>query len=174
MIYLDLCQTHRSLVWEREHTAKQVPSIKATGVRFNLFVTSPMAHMLGMFVQEYSSTCHLCLSELQNKHEKLQIAVSLYYVREVSYIIWNSGRQTLEYRMLIGYKELQSVLCSIAPCWFHLIIYLVDNGQKSFSDHELSSNTEKILQLWLTDNNSPSPRQLYYQAQLLQIPDLAF
>lgn len=36
----------------REHTAKQVPSVKATGVRFNLFVTSPIAHIFGMLVRE--------------------------------------------------------------------------------------------------------------------------
>ena len=39
-----------------EHTAKQVPSIKATGVRFIRFVTSPIAQMLGTVVREYSST----------------------------------------------------------------------------------------------------------------------
>lgn len=37
-------------------TAKHVPSISATGVRFIRFVTSPTAHMLGMLVLEYSST----------------------------------------------------------------------------------------------------------------------
>lgn len=37
-------------------TAKHVPSIKATGVRFIRFVTSPTAQMLGILVREYSST----------------------------------------------------------------------------------------------------------------------
>lgn len=41
---------------EGKHTAKQVPSINATGVRFNRFVTSPTAHMFGTVEREYSST----------------------------------------------------------------------------------------------------------------------
>lgn len=41
---------------EKNHTAKQVPSIKATGVRFIRFVTSPIAHIVGTLVLEYSST----------------------------------------------------------------------------------------------------------------------
>lgn len=47
--------THKAL--DDPHTAKQVPSINATGVRFIRFVTSPTAHMLGTEEQECSSTC---------------------------------------------------------------------------------------------------------------------
>lgn len=43
-------------ILNKTHTAKQDASIRATGVRFILFVTSPTAHMLGMLVREYSST----------------------------------------------------------------------------------------------------------------------
>lgn len=42
---------------DETHTAKHVPSIKATGVRFIRFVTSPTAQILGTLVREYSSTC---------------------------------------------------------------------------------------------------------------------
>jgi len=56
----------RKLLWKQRNktegisqetrTAKHDPSIKATGVRFIRFVTSPAAHMLGMLVRENSST----------------------------------------------------------------------------------------------------------------------
>ena len=50
---------------EKTLTAKQVPSIKATGVRFIRFVTSPTAHILGMLVCEYSSTCKMKMDRPQ-------------------------------------------------------------------------------------------------------------
>lgn len=43
-------------VQAKKNTAKKVPSIKATGVRFIRLVTSPIAHMLGILVRENSST----------------------------------------------------------------------------------------------------------------------
>lgn len=54
--YPDMKYMNKKIWFNQGHTANKVPSIKATGVRFIRLVTSPIAHMLGTFVCENSST----------------------------------------------------------------------------------------------------------------------